>query len=57
MSNTLIRETLIASSDEDMERLHASIVAGFDPDRNFVILMEKVQILSWMKETVWLSGS
>lgn len=43
MSNTLIRETLIASSDEDMERLYASIVAGFDPEKNFVILMEKVR--------------
>ena len=26
-----------------MERLHASIVAGFDPEKNFVILMEKVR--------------
>ena len=41
MPNRLIRETLIVSSDEDMERLHASIVAGFDPDRNFVILMDE----------------
>lgn len=43
MPNRLIRETLIVSSDEDMERLHASIVAGFDPEKNFVILMEKVR--------------